>query len=162
MADLPSGFWAGWIAVLTIVSLIGLIWLSLSIYMSREEYKSPVWDENLREGSTPAPLWWFWLMFALLIFSDIYLVLYPGLGSYRGALYVGVTNDLSRRLSQHRLGSTGGFTSRYKVFDFLHFEMTTDVLAAITREKQIKGWTRDKKIRLIESDNPRWADLAVR
>ncbi|MEE9142929.1 MAG: cytochrome-c oxidase, cbb3-type subunit III [Gammaproteobacteria bacterium] len=86
MADLPSGFWAGWIAVLTIVSLIGLIWLSLSIYMSREEYKSPVWDENLREGSTPAPLWWFWLMFALLIFSDIYLVLYPGLGSYRGAL----------------------------------------------------------------------------
>ena len=90
MADMPSDFWAGWIIVLTTVSLIGLAWLIWSVYFAPEpsdgEADAPVWDETLREGQHPAPMWWFWLIFVLLVFSVIYLMLYPGLGSYAGAL----------------------------------------------------------------------------
>lgn len=89
MADLPGDFWAGWIAVLTVLSLIGLVWLTWSIYFTKDtegSHESPVWDENLKEGSRPAPLWWFWLILALLVFSVGYLMLYPGLGSFKGAL----------------------------------------------------------------------------
>lgn len=90
MSDMPSDFWAGWIAVITLVSLAGLAWLVFSIYFSpadeHEGADGPVWDENLREGSHPAPIWWFWLILASMVFSVIYLMLYPGLGSYKGAL----------------------------------------------------------------------------
>ena len=90
MSDMPSDFWAGWISVITITSFIGLVWLVFSIYFSKnnepEEAEGPVWDENLREGNHPAPMWWFWLVLALMVFSVIYLMLYPGLGSYAGAL----------------------------------------------------------------------------
>ncbi len=90
MADMPTDFWAGWIAVITVVSLAGLGWLIFSIYFSAESADEhgdgPVWDETLREGSNPAPLWWFWMILALLVISVVYLMLYPGLGSYSGAL----------------------------------------------------------------------------
>ncbi len=90
MADMPTNFWAGWIAVLTIVSFAGLGWLVFSIYFSpgdaEQQGDGPVWDENLREGSNPAPMWWFWLILCLMVFSVVYLMLYPGLGSYSGAL----------------------------------------------------------------------------
>ena len=88
MADLPSGFWAGWIVVITVVSLAALCWLVYSIYFSAngEEEPEMVWDENLREGHNPAPMWWFWLILGLLIFSLVYLALYPGLGSFQGVL----------------------------------------------------------------------------
>ena len=90
MTELPNDFWGGWITVLTVTSFIGLAWLVYSIYFSpadkAEESDGPVWDENLREGSNPAPMWWFWLILALMVFSVIYLMLYPGLGSYAGAL----------------------------------------------------------------------------
>lgn len=88
MADLPSGFWAGWIAVITIVSLAGLCWLIFSVYFSAngDEDTHPVWDENLREGNNPAPMWWFWLILGLLVFSLVYLILYPGIGSFQGVL----------------------------------------------------------------------------
>jgi len=90
MADMPTDFWAGWIAIITITSFIGLVWLVFSIYFSEdgepEEAEGPVWDEDLREGSNPAPMWWFWFILALMVFSVIYLILYPGLGSYAGAL----------------------------------------------------------------------------
>ena len=82
------------------------------------------------------------------------------LGSRTGTLYVGVTRDLERRLAQHRSDSEPGFTSRYRVHRLLHAEETQDVLSAISREKQIKGWSRRKKIQLIESCNPHWKDLA--
>ena len=88
-ADLPIGFWAGWVAVVAVVSLLGLCWLVFSIYFSKEKHEPAgeiVWDENLREENNPAPMWWFWLMFALLIFSLVYLMLYPGLGSFKGIL----------------------------------------------------------------------------
>ena len=70
-------------------------------------------------------------------------------------LYVGVTNDLERRVFEHKSGSVPGFTCRYNINRLVYFEDTGDVRAAIEREKQIKGWTRAKKIRLIETMNPR-------
>jgi putative endonuclease len=77
-----------------------------------------------------------------------------------GTLYTGVTNDLERRLVEHRSGAPGSFTSRYKVDRLVFFEATEDVRDAIAREKQIKGWTRKRKIELIAAMNPRWQDLS--
>ncbi len=74
-------------------------------------------------------------------------------------LYTGVTNDLVRRVFQHRDKAVPGFTSRYNVDKLVFFEETSDVLAAIAREKQIKGGSRRKKIALIEGMNPEWRDL---
>ena len=90
MVSVAPGFWAGWVAVITVVSALGLLWLIASVYFNRDTAAThgpdDVWDETLREGSTPAPLWWFWFIVALLAASVIYLMLYPGLGAYRGIL----------------------------------------------------------------------------
>jgi cytochrome c oxidase cbb3-type subunit 3 len=88
MADLPSDFWSGWTIVIVALSLAGLAWLVFSIYFTprREEHISPVWDETLIEGDSPAPMWWFWMIFLAMVFSVAYLMLYPGMGSYKGAL----------------------------------------------------------------------------
>jgi putative endonuclease len=75
-------------------------------------------------------------------------------------LYVGVTNDLYRRVREHQDGAVPGFTSRYRVVHLVHFEETGSVTEAIAREKQIKGWLRAKKIALIEAGNPEWEDLS--
>ena len=75
-------------------------------------------------------------------------------------LYVGVTNDLQRRVCQHKQKLMPGFTKRYSVTHLVYFEDTTDVREAIAREKQIKGWLRRKKIALIERVNPTWSDLS--
>ena len=78
-----------------------------------------------------------------------------------GVLYTGVTNDLRRRLSEHRSGlDPSSFTARYNLDRLVYFETTSDIRAAIEREKQIKGWLRRKKIALIEAVNPEWQDLA--
>jgi len=74
-------------------------------------------------------------------------------------LYVGVTNDLQRRVGEHREHRVPGFTSKYRLTMLVYYESTTDVRDAISREKQIKGWLREKKIALIESMNPAWRDL---
>ena len=74
--------------------------------------------------------------------------------------YTGMTNDLERRVYQHRQKLTGGFTSRYNICHLVYYEMTSDVHAAIAREKQVKDWSRAKKISLIESMDPDWRDLA--
>jgi putative endonuclease len=78
-----------------------------------------------------------------------------------GALYIGVTSDLVKRLWQHRDGQTPGFTSRYKVHRLVHFEMFGDMERAIAREKQLKNWHRQWKINLINAESPQWRDLAV-
>jgi len=75
-------------------------------------------------------------------------------------LYIGVTNDLYRRVEEHRAGSFGGFTSKYKLRRLVYFEHTDDIGAAIAREKQLKNWRREKKIALIERMNPAWSDLS--
>ncbi|GAA0269422.1 GIY-YIG nuclease family protein [Alteraurantiacibacter aestuarii] len=78
-----------------------------------------------------------------------------------GTLYIGVTSDLMGRLHQHRSGTTGGFTGRYKIHRLVHFDMFDTMEAAIAREKQLKNWHRQWKINLIETGNPHWEDLAV-
>lgn len=80
--------------------------------------------------------------------------------SFSGVLYVGVTNNLERRMHEHKLKLLPGFTAKYNVSQLMYFETCTDPLDAIAREKQIKGWSRQKKINLIESQNPNWDDLS--
>ena len=75
-------------------------------------------------------------------------------------LYVGVTGYLARRVHAHRVGEVEGFTKKYHMTRLVYAESTSDVIAAIRREKQIKGWIRTRKIELIESLNPDWKDLA--
>ena len=75
-------------------------------------------------------------------------------------LYTGVTNDLARRVDEHKRSLTPGFTSRYHVTRLVHFEEFGDVRDAIAREKQLKGCVRARKVRLIEQQNPTWEDLA--
>jgi putative endonuclease len=76
-------------------------------------------------------------------------------------LYTGVTNDLARRVYEHKQKLLPGFTSKYNITKLVYFEATEDVYAALNREKQIKGWLRDKKIALIEAANSNWKDLSV-
>ncbi len=75
-------------------------------------------------------------------------------------LYIGVTNNLERRVHEHKQKLIEGFTKKYNVTQLVYFENTTDVREAIAREKQIKGWLRAKKVELIESVNLRWQDLS--
>ena len=75
-------------------------------------------------------------------------------------LYVGVTNNLEKRVWQHKNGVFEGFTSKYKLDRLVCYEEYSDIRNAITREKQIKGWLRIKKLQLIVSMNPEWRDLS--
>lgn len=79
-----------------------------------------------------------------------------------GTLYLGVTRDLVRRVYEHKTKVIPGFTSRYDVNRLVWYEIYDDPVTAITREKEIKKWRRDWKIRLIEEDNPDWTDLYAR
>jgi putative endonuclease len=76
-------------------------------------------------------------------------------------LYVGVTNDIERRVAQHKERSIPGFTARYGLTALVYCEESPSIHDAIAREKQIKGWLRAKKIELIESANPDWRDLSL-
>jgi putative endonuclease len=80
--------------------------------------------------------------------------------SRTGTLYIGMTNNLYVRVMQHKSGEIEGFSSKYHCDRLVYWESSDDVLKAIDREKQLKGWRRSKKIVLIESTNPRWQDLA--
>ena len=84
------------------------------------------------------------------------------LSSATKRLYVGVTNDLGRRLWEHAHGPKFGFTGRYGITTLVHFEVIREPLVAIKREKQVKSWARIKKLALIEAYNPGWQDLGVR
>jgi putative endonuclease len=75
-------------------------------------------------------------------------------------LYTGVTNDIERRVYEHKQKLANGFTKKYNVTRLVYFEATDDIRSAIEREKQIKGWLRSRKIALVESVNPEWIDLA--
>jgi putative endonuclease len=83
------------------------------------------------------------------------------LTNHSRTLYVGMTNNLARRVAEHREGQVPGFTQRYRIRQLVYFEEFRDVRDAIAREKQIKGWRRDKKVALVESFNPRWDNLSV-
>jgi putative endonuclease len=75
-------------------------------------------------------------------------------------VYLGVTNDLERRVAEHKQKLADGFTKQYAIDRLVYFEEFADVVQAIAREKQLKGWLRSKKIELIESANPKWRDLS--
>ena len=83
-------------------------------------------------------------------------ILASGIG---GTLYIGVTNNLVRRIYEHREGFVPGFTKRYEVHRLVYYEPHTDIEAAIRREKRLKSWNRAWKIRLIEKLNPNWDNL---
>lgn len=76
-------------------------------------------------------------------------------------LYTGVTNDLERRIYEHKNKLVKGFTAKYNVNKLVYFECTSDITSAIAREKQIKGWTRQKKNELVQGVNPKWRDLSA-
>lgn len=76
-------------------------------------------------------------------------------------LYIGVTNNLKRRVLEHRQGLVEGFTKRYRMHRLVYFEVYKDVRLAIQREKQIKAWRREKKLALMKEKNPAWDDLAA-
>ena len=76
-------------------------------------------------------------------------------------MYVGVTNDIERRIYEHKNRLVKGFTEKYKVDKLVYFEATTQVESAIFREKEIKKWRRAKKNRLVEGMNPQWKDLSL-
>ena len=75
-------------------------------------------------------------------------------------LYIGMTNNLQRRLYEHKNHLVKGFTDKYNVTKLVYFEATTDVYSAIEREKQLKGWTRARKLNLVAQSNPAWIDLS--
>jgi putative endonuclease len=77
-------------------------------------------------------------------------------------LYTGITNSMMRRMVEHRELRVPGFTSRYRIHRLVHVETFTDVRVAIWREKEIKSWRREKRVALIEAENPTWSDLAER
>ncbi len=78
-----------------------------------------------------------------------------------GTLYTGITNNILRRIYEHKNKEVLGFTKKYSVCSLVYFEETNDIHMAITREKQIKSWNRKRKIALIETNNPCWSDLSI-
>jgi putative endonuclease len=82
------------------------------------------------------------------------------LTSRSGVLYIGITNDLERRMLEHKTGVVEGFTKQYRVNRFVHYETITNPDEATAREKQLKNWRREKKVWLIERENPKWEDLS--
>lgn len=78
-----------------------------------------------------------------------------------GTLYIGVTNDLPRRVYEHKTKKVEGFTKRYTIGTLVYYEQTSDVRSALAREKQLKNWHRKWKLDLIEKDNPQWKELEI-
>ena len=89
----------------------------------------------------------------------VYIV--TGLSHFR-VLYIGVTSNLPARIDAHRQGKSNGFTHRYRLCKLVYVEAFTYVRDAIAREKQLKGWKRERKIALIDSSNPHWIELDAR
>ena len=76
-------------------------------------------------------------------------------------MYIGITNDLKRRVYEHKSNTIEGFTKKYHVHKLVYYEITTDVNSAIAREKQLKKWKRAKKNALVETLNPKWKELTI-
>ena len=129
MADMPADFWSGWIILLTVISFFGLGWFVLSIYIQPSQgnhASEPVWDENLREGDSPAPLWWFWLILSMMVFTVLYLMLYPGLGSYAGAFR---WSQQSQMDSHTALFNVDFDAARTRYMEMSLAELATDTVA---------------------------------
>jgi len=92
---------------------------------------------------------------------EFHFCVYMMQSASRRALYIGVTRDLCKRVFQHKMHLLGGLTGHYNAVRLVYWESFSDVEAAIAREKQLKGWRREKKDRLVERMNPEWKDLAA-
>ena len=92
--------------------------------------------------------------------SDMIPCVYILASGRNGTLYTGVTSDSRKRPQEHRSGAVGGFTKKYHVHTLVYYEVHETMTAAITREKQIKGGSRKRKLSLIEQANPLWRDLS--
>ena len=115
-------------------------------------------DDGGSTERSPEP--WF-ICFAVTTFSRVKKQYYVYITASRSRrLYIGVTNDLSRRIYEHKSGLGSQFARKYNMTSLVHFEMFDDPSQAIDREKQLKGWKRQRKINLIESGNPDWRDLS--
>lgn len=102
MADLPSEFWGGWIVTITVAGFVALLWFVIDVYRGGPDgNEQQVWDETLREGAKPAPIWWFWFILTLMIISVIYVMLYPGLGTWRGALGWSQGGQIAERFADY-------------------------------------------------------------
>jgi putative endonuclease len=99
------------------------------------------------------------IFFFRFFFVKTYFVYILG-NTRRGLTYIGITNDMVRRLWEHRDRNTKGFANRYNLTKLLYLETYDDPVQAIRREKQLKGWVRSRKIELIELENPEWKDLS--
>jgi len=82
------------------------------------------------------------------------------MASKSGTLYVGVTSNIKKRIWEHKNHLVPGFTDKYRIEKLLYFEAIGDAISAINREKQIKKWRRQKKVKPIDSENPNWSDLS--
>ena len=98
-------------------------------------------------------------LFCSFIFMEKRSYTYILFSQRNGTLYIGVTNDLKRRVSEHKSKAVPGFTQKYGVDKLGYYEEYNDVRFAIEREKVLKGWKRERKIKLLESMNPTWKDL---
>ncbi len=102
MADMPTEFWGGWIVAITVTTFIALLWFVIGVYRGGGDHDAhEVWDETLREGARPAPIWWFWFILALMTASVIYVMLYPGLGTWRGALEWSQGSQITDRFAEY-------------------------------------------------------------
>lgn len=94
--------------------------------------------------------------------SSKYCFVYILTNRKNGVLYIGLTNNLKRRIYEHKKGMVEGFTKKYHLKSLVYYEVFEDINQAILREKRIKKWKRDWKIKLIESKNPQWQDLYLK
>jgi cytochrome c oxidase cbb3-type subunit III len=102
VADLPSNFWGGWIVAITVTSFFALLWLIIDIYRpGGDGNEHEVWDATLREGTKPVPIWWFWFILALMSISVIYVILYPALGRFSGALHWSQESQIADRFADY-------------------------------------------------------------
>ena len=109
MSTLASGFWSGWVIGITVLGLLGLLWLLLDMRFSApqdSESDEVIWDDNLSEGSARLPAWWFLLLLGGLVFTVFYLMLYPGLGNNPGFLQWNQYNQFERGMEHYREKTT--------------------------------------------------------
>ncbi len=93
--------------------------------------------------------------------KESYYYVYIMTNKWKNVLYIGVTNNLQRRVIEHQERKVAGFTAKYHVSKLVYYEQTTEILSAIEREKILKGWLRKKKEALISTVNPKWTDLTA-
>ena len=149
VADMPSDFWGGWIVTITVASFLALLWLVIDIYRGGPDgNEHEVWDETLREGTKPAPLWWFWFILALMIISVVYLMLYPGLGRWAGALGWSQHGQISERFVdfEGQFGTQRRYVLEQPLAELAEQRRSHAIrLARVQQQLQLVPWPRCRR-----------------